>query len=117
MSVLHAQVQRLVEDGLSHQEIEQHLVGQGHPPEQVRKVVGSYSGWIDELQQREVRNEGYATGSTGSTAWGPMGNIMLGLLLLGLGLLSLGTSRIFIGAMLVGVFRLARGLAGLAQER
>lgn len=116
MSVLSVQAQRLSEDGLSHREIEAHLVSEGNSPEHVRDVVASLSDWIDDTRHAQAR----------ATDLSPRPNqgvtVARGLfdLVFGLGLVVLGTggslvgAKIFIGAIVVGLYRVGRGVVRLA---
>jgi hypothetical protein len=113
MSVLSAQAQRLAEDGLSHSEIEAHLIGEGNAPEQVRQVVDSLSSWI--TQTRRSQASASDLGDSSSHAGSGVFDLGLGALLFFGGVAaSLTGNTLFIGAVLVGMFRLARGVVRLA---
>jgi hypothetical protein len=112
MSVLSAQAQRLAEDGLSHSEIEAHLIGEGNAPEQVRKVVDSLSSWITQTRRHQSSAGDLSGAGSGLSGWADLG---FGAVLFSVGVVaSLTGNAIFIGAVLVGMFRLFRGVARLA---
>jgi len=109
MSILAAQAQRLAEDGLTEQEIEAHLVSEGHAPEVVRATVAGLPEWMMRGNEAGEASDG-GNGLSGGV------DFALGALLLIGGLLgSLAGPKIFIGAIFVGGYRLLRGMASLSE--
>lgn len=109
MSVLSIQAQRLAEDGLSPSQIEAHLIQEGNPPARVKEVVASLEEWQAQLRAQQAASSGGE--GTGAGAL----HLAIGCVLLVLGIVgSLAGPKIFVGAIAVGVIRLARGVAQLA---
>jgi hypothetical protein len=109
MSVLSIQAQRLAEDGLSPSEIEEHLIRDGNPPAQVKEVLASLEDWQADLRSQQAARAGGEGSGAGAL------HLAIGCILLVLGVVgSLAGPKIFIGAIAVGVLRVARGVAQLA---
>jgi hypothetical protein len=110
MSILAAQAQRLAEDGLTEQEIEAHLVSEGHAPALVRATVAGLPEWMMRGNEAGEAPDGGGSGLSGGV------DFALGALLLSGGILgSMMGTKIFIGAIFVGGYRVLRGMASLSE--